>query len=237
MTAFRRLPLPALLATLLAGCGGAGSDTDLGGSGGGSGSAGTATTAGLTMIDMPTGVGSRTPDGSSLRATNDGVYLSLGDSSLPTIIAKRTVGRGGSAAGWLQSTLPPGPAVWTPSTETQELPNAFGIMWSVDGAGTASRYGYTNMNNGGVQANYLDDLGMRVMVPDGPASTSGREWVLNGATVYRKSTGGTGSTDASARYSPVANVAETYLGDAAAASDGAGTLYAAAGSTLYRING
>lgn len=219
----------ALVTLALAACGGAGSDAPSGTSGGGA-DTGTAYTAGLTKVDMPSGISSRSPDGRSLRATNDGVYLSLGDSGLATIIAKRTVGRG-STAGWLQYTLPAtGTSTYATPTITNETPDAFGILWKA-----GSRYGYANMNNGGTSVNYLDDVNIRVLVPDGPYSTSGREWMLNGATVFRKSTGGGAGTNADARYDRLLNLNSTYLGETASASDGAGTLYAASGDTLYQI--
>lgn len=223
-------PLALTVGLSLAGCGGAGSDSP--GSGGGGNGPSAAVTAGLTKVDMPTGIGSRTPDGRSLQATNDGVYLSLGESGLATIVAKRTVGRGGSPAGWLQYTLPAtGSSTYAATTITTEGPNAFGIRWKA-----GSRYGHANMNNGGTLVNYLDDLNIRQIVADGPDSTSAREWLLNGAAVFRKSTGGGLGTNAAASYDRVIGIADTYLGDVAAASDGVGTLYAASGATLYKIS-
>ena len=223
------------LVLLLAACGGAGSDSGDSSSGGGSSS--TATTAGLSKIDTPT-TGGRTPVGNSLRATNDGVYLKLTGSSVPDVIAKYNIGHGPSApAGWLQSTLVGSVSTYVPLDTATESANEFSIFWGVAAptTGTDRRYGMSNMNNGGTSTNYKDNLAINVIVAAGTGSTTGQEWAVAGKSVYLKSNSGSVSTDSKDRYTLVATVIDSNLGDVAAVADGTGKLYAASGSTLYRI--
>jgi hypothetical protein len=226
---------PASIALALAACGGAGSD-DLGlGGSGGSGGTGTAQLASLDKIVIPT-TGGRSPVGNSLRATNDGVYVKTTGSSVPDVVMKRTLGRG-SAAGWLSATLPGGVSSYAPTETSQEGPDVLGIAWNVavPTSGSGRRYGYSNINNGGIAIDYLDNLGFEVTVADGDLSPSARDWAVSGNKVYRKATGGGVSTASADRYTLVATLADTDVGEIAAAADNDGTLYAASGATLYKI--
>lgn len=185
----------ALLVTLsLAACGGGGSSGGSSGNAGGGGSA--ASIASASKFTFPGG----SPDLGSLSATNDGVYVRLYDNAGPTdVIAKRTLGRG-TPAGWLQMSLPV-TGTFAPIVTDNEGVDEFGIHWNGIAPGTGTnRYGTSYMNNGGVATNYLDDRTVDRIVPDGDATTTGREWGIRAGQIYRKSASGSLSTSFSARF-------------------------------------
>lgn len=225
----------ALLVLALTACGGAGSGDDdpFGGSGGGGGDGGgAATVASVNKIAFPAG----SPDIGSLQATNDGVYLRMYDHpSGYDVVVKRTA-RGSTNGRWMEWTLPVVAASFTPKLSTMEGVDEFGIHWAGIAEGTGTRrYGTSNMNNGGISFDYLDDRNIELIVPDGDTSTSALAWGLRSGQVYRESRSGTASTSFSARYELVASISDTGLGTWPTVADGTGVLYAASGTDLYRV--
>ncbi len=234
-------PLAWTLAALLAACGGGGGGGDDGpfggggggGGGGGAGGGSTATVATAQKVDFPT-LG--TPDIGSLHATNDGVYLRMYDTTAGTdVIVKRTA-RGSTPGRWMQWTLPVVAGTYRAAYTDNEGVDEFSIHWvGLSPTYGPPRYGYSNMNNGGISQDYEDDRRMKMIVPDGDASTSGLSWGLKSGEVWRESRRGNASTHFSARYERIATISDTGLGGWPAVADSTGQLYAASGSDLYRI--